>query len=188
MRRASWCIALALTLTQVGCADSLDAEVLTATLDHLYDHGTDIGVFAPGSVLLLDPSTRQWEDELLRVLRQDSSSNRCHFSTQVYESIASRNSASIDLSAILVPHDGWRFGSEAERTTRLETFSPRTTDGSLIWSFGSLSLPTYSDDGKTAYALIAFTWDLHTVYGEYTLIKAQDGWQVQCREFHTPYV
>lgn len=181
------CLALGLTLTQVACSKSPDAEVLTATLNHLYANGTDLGTFAPDSILLLHPLSKAWKDEDLRSLRLSSATGGCHFSADVYDGVATRNAASVDVSKLISPQDGWRFGSEAELATRQNALSPNTTSGVMIFSFGTVSLPTYSEDSKTAYALIAFTWDLHTMYGEYTLTSAQDGWHVQCREFLMPY-
>ena len=188
MGRTSICLALLGVLTQAGCSQSTDAEVLTATLNHLHSNGTDIGAFAPGSILLLDPHSALLNQELLRALESSASTSQCHFSDTVYGTIAATNTATTDFGRLLSPQDGWRFGSEGELATRTDGLPPTTSDGTRIWSYGSLLLPTYSKDGKTAFALVAFTWDLHTVYGEYTLTKSGDGWRVQCREFHAPYV
>jgi hypothetical protein len=185
MARASALVAVTLALINVACARLPDAEILNATLYDFYSRGPGVGSFPPGSIFLVHPMSQTWNVEDSYVPQASDPDSDCQFNAEIYQRIAARNSAPVNLSTVIAPRAHWRVATDRELATTENEIPPYRLGDDFVFSFGSLSMPAYSDDHNTAYVRLSFNWGLHGGYGEYILFKDRGGWLVQCRVFQS---
>ena len=163
-------------------AIAADTVVLTSVLADFANRTDTMSGPAEG-VLLIQSETSVWTPEKIGYYSLRSRTKNCRVSSELFDSLASKNSASISTTTLITPTKRWRVLSKGEEESILSSrYLDRTVRGERVKTVVELSNPAYSPSGSNALVLLSFRWSIHGALAKYQLQKTGSVWKVQCSE------
>src|SRR5262245_21808356 len=149
-------VVAATMVLNANAAASTDQEVLTVVLNH-FAVRDDASIGADG-VILLQPQTRTWTDQLMRGFSLRRGNDSCPITDELYERLSDRNSAEIPSHSLLSPSDKWRIATDSELKPGPFGFSYKADSGTRVRTLADVVRPAYSSTEDAAFVMFFFKW------------------------------
>ena len=174
------CAPLALVLL-AACGNASDQAVVSAVLED-FTSRSDVNLPSSG-VTLIAAETERWSAEKYRFFNFDPSRDTCGVSSQILERHLARNVVAESTASLVQSPGLWRLASPTDVESLDQGLAMQLPTGQEVRTIASITWPTYSDSGNSAFMLLHFRWSIHDAVAHYVVSSTGRGWKVTCSQF-----
>lgn len=167
---------LVIVLSSCSRAQS-SKDVMTTVLDH-FARRMDTSSLDESGVILIDRTVPAWGEPEFTGLAPMDDQPACQADQALYDAFVASNSKERMAAEFLGESEMWRLADQQEVDQM--PLLVRASDGKPIKTVVRLYAPAFSEDGKQAFVLLAFTWSIHGAWAGYVVEKAEGHWKVKC--------